>query len=473
MNMKNESLWNKYLNNELEENLNLEYDYLIIGGGLAGILTAFYLKDTNKRIGILERNKIGAGVSSKMTAKVTILQDILTKIADNEIDDYLKSQIEGLKLLKNNILEYNLDCDFSKNDSYLFTIKSSNVKKLKNIKEHLDKVKFKTEFSNLELGNLEIKATLKTNESYEINPIKYLNEIVKLLKNTDIHENTNVIQVIKENDIFNVKTNREEFRAKKIIFATNYPYFLKPLLFPVKVRLEKSYIGYGDSKYKFSNRFNAINIDKEVHSVRFYKDKMIYLTGSRMIASKVDDQIGFAKVLNNGFLENCDNLWSNIDIITNDYLPIVGEVLKGMYIITGFNTWGLLSSHIGASIVANLIMKRKKYQKYMELFKPKKKLTLKKFVNSSVNIYESMNGYIKGIIKKNKLIFYSREDAMYIDNAGKCYLVKRKCPHLKCNLLFNSVEKTWDCPCHGSRFDLEGNLISGPSKYDIKTKSVK
>ena len=62
---------------------------------------------------------------------------------------------------------------------------------------------------------------------------------------------------------------------------------------------------------------------------------------------------------------------------------------------------------------------------------------------------------------------------MYIDNQGNNYIVKRKCPHLKCNLLFNSTEKTWDCPCHGSRFDLEGNIISGPSKYDIKIKNVK
>ena len=110
------------------------------------------------------------------------------------------------------------------------------------------------------------------------------------------------------------------------------------------------------------------------------------------------------------------------------------------------------------------------YLKYKEIFKPRRKLTLKKFMNSSLNIYESMNGYIKGMITKNKIIFYSKKEAMYIDNNGKYYIVKRKCPHLKCNLLFNSIEHTWDCPCHGSRFDLEGNLISGPSKYDIKIR---
>ena len=93
---------------------------------------------------------------------------------------------------------------------------------------------------------------------------------------------------------------------------------------------------------------------------------------------------------------------------------------------------------------------------------------LKKIGNSTYNIYENINGFIKGIITKNKLIFYSKDHAMYVDNDGMCYLVKRKCPHLKCNLLFNEVEKTWDCPCHGSRFDLSGNVITGPSKYNIR-----
>ena len=86
----------------------------------------------------------------------------------------------------------------------------------------------------------------------------------------------------------------------------------------------------------------------------------------------------------------------------------------------------------------------------------------------SKDVYENINGFLKGIFTKNKLVFYSKDKAIYVSNDGYCYIVKRKCPHLKCNLLFNEVEKTWDCPCHGSRFDLFGNVIAGPSKYNIK-----
>ena len=473
--MKNESLWNSYLESskkELKEDISC--DVLIIGGGLSGLLTAYYLKDSNLQVTVVERNKIGSGITSKMTGKVTLLQDILSKISDKDIELYIKSQIDGLNLLKKNIEENKLDCDFFKNVSYLFTTKKSNQKKLEKIKNIFEKLKLDIKEDNLNIHNIKVKYALKMENAYEINPIKYLNEIRKLLTNVNIYEKVNVLEIIKEKGIFTVKTsNNLKIIAKKIVFATNYPYFLKPLFFPLKVRMEKSYIGYGDTSLELKERFNAINIDKDKYSLRFYKNKMLYLRESRIISSKVNDEKGFLKIKNDVVLKNINNLWSNEDIVTNDNLPIIGMVSDGMYILTGYNAWGILSSHIGSLMIANMIKKRKKYLKYQELFSPKMKLSLKKFLNSSLNIYESINGYLKGIITKNKLILYSRDKAIYVADNGYCYLVKRKCPHLKCNLIFNSVEKTWDCPCHGSRFDLEGNVIAGPSKYDIKVKSVK
>lgn len=467
MNMENKSLWSKYLKesfNTLEKDI--ECDTLIIGGGISGILTAYYLNESKQNVVLVERNSIGSGISSKMTAKVTILQDILIKIDEKDLNLYLKSQLEGLKLLKNNINDNNIECDLKINNSYLYTSKKTNIKKLKKIEKYLENNNINYQEENINLDELDSKFSIKIKDSYEINPIKYINEIVNLSNNIKFYENTNIIEVIKEDNCYIARTNSNKIICKKLVFATNYPYFLKPLFFPIKVRLEKSYIAYGKSNIE--GNFNLINIDKETNSIRFYEDKMIYLKGSRLISNKVNDTKNFNNLFNNNLIKKYDNIWSNIDIITNDYLPIIGEVFKNMYILTGYNTWGILSSHIGAKIIAHDIMKRKKYIKYQELFKPRKLINLKRFVNSSLNVYENINGFIKGTLTKNDLIFYSKDKAMYVDNNGSCYIVKRKCPHLKCNLIFNEVERTWDCPCHASRFDLYGNVLSGPSKYDIK-----
>ena len=472
--MENKSVWSKYLK-ETENKLNedLECDVLIIGGGISGILTSYYLNNSNLKVVLVERNQIGSGISSKMTAKATPLQDILTKIDEKELAPYIKSQLDGMKLLKKNVLEEKIECDFFKNDSYLFTTKKSNIKNLRKIENYLDSNRVKYKEVEFPFHDLDSKLAIKAYESYEINPIKYINEIKKLCTNIDFYENTNIIEVLKENNLFIARTMDNKIIAKKIVFATNYPYFLKPLLFPLKVRLEKSYIAYGRTDFDYKNRFNAINIDKNVHSIRFYKDKMIYLSCSRLLSSRVNDSNNFDCLLKNNLIGNYSNIWSNIDIITNDYLPIAGEVLKNMYILTGYNTWGILSSHISSYMVSNMILKKRVCLKYQELFKPRKKITLKKFTNSSINVYENISGFIKGIMNKNEMIFYSRDKAMYIDETGNSYIVKRKCPHMKCNLLFNEVEKTWDCPCHASRFDLSGNVISGPSKYNIKLDDLK
>ena len=135
--MKTNSIWEEYLSSNYEKlNKNTECDILIIGGGIAGILTAYYLKDSNLNITLVDRNKLLSGITSKMTAKVTILQDILTKISDKNICKYIESQLDGLKLLKENINELNIECDFYKNDSYLYTTKNNNINKIKKL-EHL------------------------------------------------------------------------------------------------------------------------------------------------------------------------------------------------------------------------------------------------------------------------------------------------------------------------------------------------
>ena len=283
-----------------------------------------------------------------------------------------------------------------------------------------------------------VENVAKNNLSYEINPIKYLNEIINNLDNVNIYENTNIIKVEKLIDYYICKTSDNNYiKTKKVVFACNYPYFIKPIFFPLKVKLERSNIIYGKSKY--IGKYNLINIDKDIYSIRFYKDKMIYLSNNKFLSH-------FKCNINSNYINNINYYWTNMDIITNDYLPIIGEIKNDMYIITGFNTWGILSSHIGAKYLSNLILNNKEYLKYKDIFKVNKEISFQKVINSLTNIYESVNGYIKGL--------------KYLNNPT--------CPHLKCKLIYNKLEHTWDCPCHGSRFNENGKVISGPSKYDIK-----
>ena len=149
-------------------------------------------------------------------------------------------------------------------------------------------------------------------------------------------------------------------------------------------------------------------------------------------------------------------LWSNKDIITNDYMPYVGYIKKNMIIATGFNTWGMTNGILSGKIISDLILGRN--SKYIKLFSPKRSLNL--------NVITNITGNLSSIIKANSTynskikysIINSKEVATYTDENGT-HTVYTTCPHMGCKLIFNEVEKTWDCPCHGSRFNLDGHSI--------------
>ena len=175
--------------------------------------------------------------------------------------------------------------------------------------------------------------------------------------------------------------------------------------------------------------------------------------------------------------DNFDYIWSNKDIITNDYLPLIGKIDEdddGVLIACGYNTWGMTNATLAGMVLRDIILKRQ--NKYIELLRPDRLLSWNKVVRFFPDAY----GSVKAILKSgkgnvnNKNVIYTKLDgknvAIYKDENNKEHIVLNRCPHMKCGLVFNEVEKTWDCLCHGSRYDIDGKCIEGPSNQDITFK---
>ena len=170
-------------------------------------------------------------------------------------------------------------------------------------------------------------------------------------------------------------------------------------------------------------------------------------------------------------------MWSNKDIITSDYLPYIGLIEDNLLIATGYNTWGMTNSTIAGSVISDIILNKE--NKYINLFNPKRSFNMGKLLNFPLVLGSNVKSYVGSLINKNKS-WYSenikfmnldgKSVGIYTDDKNKEHIVYNKCPHMKCGLIFNEVEKTWDCPCHGSRFDISGKCIEGPSNYDITYK---
>jgi len=492
--MNNGSLWLKGIKTKLLPSLkkDIETDVLIIGGGITGITTAFYLRDTELDVTLIDSDKIGYGVTSKTTGKLTYLQeDILTKIKNiygrKRANSYLESQKYAIELVRDNIIDYNIKCNFESNCSYVFTNQSSNVSKIK----ELDKLLDKCNNNNKLVSNLPIKypckAATKITDSAVFHPLKYVLALKDICLKRGIHlyERTKAINLEKLEDGYIVHTMTNKIKAKKVILACHYPFFLIPGLFPFKTYLEKSYVASGTiDKNKM---FNAISLD-DVHSIRYYsdsKDHIIYAGLSRPLGSNMDNEKNYKKLfwhIKANLTKDINYYWFNYDVMTTDHMPIIGYYEKdnpNLLIGTGYNTWGMTNGTLAGKILSDIIKDEK--NKYEDMFSPTRNLNLTKILNLTSSNIKSGFTYVLSKVKNN-YAFYpdnvkveyrnGQKCGIYIDEENKEHVVSNICPHMKCNLMFNTIDKTWDCPCHGSRFNIDGKAIKGPSVYDISIKDT-
>ena len=477
--MKKTSIWMNINNISCKQlDHNLEVDVLIIGGGITGLSTLLELQNSHLKTILVERNICGHGVTARSTAKITYLQEkILMNIRKSSYDtasQYLKSQIDAVQRFSNIINKNHIDCDLQEVSSYIFTNDEKNVTKLEDeynflISNHVTVKKTK-------LKDIDNILALKVDHTYTIHPLRYINHLKRTMKDS-IYENSKVEAIDKKDGYYYSKVNHYVVKSKYVVLATHYPYFLVPLLFPFKNHVETSYIGA--KEVKSSQDISAISIDKPCISMRYYengkKNYLIYLFQSLASCNIKSIQDNFDE-LNSKY--SFDYIWSNKDIITNDYLPYIGRVYKDddtLLIGCGYNTWGLTNGCLAGKILADIITQ--KDNPYIHLFSPHRHINLNKIVRLPIDLGCSLKAMVKSTKANvnNSKVIYKKIDgknvAIYRDSKGKEHIVLNKCPHMKCGLLFNEVEETWDCLCHGSRFTIDGKCIEGPSNFDISFKS--
>lgn len=471
--MKNVSIWKDTVKSVSYKKLekDITTDVLIIGGGMTGISTLYHLRQSNLEVVLVEQNKIGMGVTGNSTGKLNFLQDSLYQKIMKNFDEevagkYLKSQLEAIELAVDIIKENDFNCDLVPVTSYVYTNQDNEIDALKELQMFLEKNGIPVLIGDNKL--VQSKYMIGVENTYLFHPLKFVSLLAKKSYQNNIYENTSVVKVEKDDDYYFCYTDSCKIRAKWVVVASHYPYFNFPFLFPIKGSLEKSYLCA--SKYK-EKETSLISYKEPFVSIRTYQDYLIYLSNSHNISSKLDDKEHYAELKKKvGDLDIVpDYMWSNIDIMTNDSLPYIGEIGDRLLIGTGYNTWGMANGILAGKILADRILGNS--NPYFELFYPKRR-NLSNIVEGVKDGYYSAASYVKGYFLRGNTdkVEYQEKDgkrvAIYRDKDGE-HIVYTKCPHMGCNLVFNEVEKTWDCPCHASRFDIDGHCISGPANRNI------
>ncbi len=476
-----ESVWSESCKLEKRESLNkdIKTDILIIGAGVAGLVTAYLLKEQGKDVVLIDKGRIAGGNTKNTTAKVTSQHDLIyhkliSEFGEEKARQYAKANELAIKKYKELIEGKKIDCDFEEKAAYVYSVDKVDV--IKEEVEAANKLGINAEFvENLDLP-FNVKGAIKFNNQGQVNPLKLLKSISEDLT---IYENTRALEV-KENLVV---TDKGEITANHIVVATHYPIIKTEGGYHfLQMHQERSYVlaleGAGDIDGMY------IDANKKGYSFRTYKD-LLLLGGIRQRTGENKEGGSYdalRKVAKDLFPEAREKYhWSAQDCMTVDGIPYIGKAsdeMSNVYAITGFNKWGMTSAMVAAMIISDMILGKE--NEFSEIFSPKRF----DFTASVKNMTKDMSKLAKNLITKKisissgdiehikngdaEIIEYNGEKVgVYKDADGKAFIVSAICTHMGCELQWNRDELTWDCPCHGSRFDYEGKVINSPTTKDI------
>lgn len=475
------SIWSKSYNVKERESLSedKEVEAVVIGAGIAGLLTAYALKKKGVEVIIIDSGKILNGNTKNTTAKITIQHDLIYDKLIKEFNEenakkYADANSMAIKDYKKIIEENKIECDFEELDAYVYTLDKPD----KIIKEHEAAIKLGIESEIVDEIELPIKIAkaIKFKKQAQFNPIKFLNFIAKDL---DIYENTKAVD-IKDGVVI---TDRGNITAKHIVVATHFPIINVPGYYFLRMHQERSYVVALENAQELNGMY--IDENKDGYSFRGYKNLLLLgggdtRTGNSLEKGSYNKLREYAKFLYPGSKEKYN--WSAQDCMTSDGLPFIGKYSKEMpnvYVATGFNKWGMTTSMVASMIISDNILGKENM--FQEIFSPERFDITASIKNFLVDGAETAYNFIAQKINMpvetlenienghGKIITFDGDKVgVYKDNSGKAYAVSTKCPHLGCELKWNSDDLSWDCPCHGSRFDYKGMLLDSPSIKDLK-----
>ncbi|HVW44492.1 MAG TPA: FAD-dependent oxidoreductase [Amycolatopsis sp.] len=460
-----------------------EADVAVIGAGIAGLTTAYRLAAEGRSVVVLEALQVGSGVTGHTTAKISAqhalkYHHLASRKGPGAARDYGRSQLEALDWIATTSAGLGIDCAFERQDSYVYTTERRKVGQLRREADAAHDAGLPASFvPEIDLP-VDAAGAVRFTGQAQFHPRRWLLGLADAFERHGglVIEQTPVIKV-EERSVPVVHTARGRVRARDVVVATHYPIFDRGLFF-ARLNPVRDLVVAGAGRVP-----PGMYLEATTHrSVRSYNGMVLlggehYRTGERV---DVEARYGTLAEAAAGFgVTEVTHRWSAHDMSTIDAVPYVGRyhpATRHLWVATGFGQWGMTGGTSAGLLLDKLI--RNEDSPYKPLFDPNRfdlrsALTLARdnitvarhFVAEHVRAATTPSTTDdpapgEGRVTRRRNGQFA---ATYQPAEGSPRTVSARCTHLGCLVTFNNAEKTWDCPCHGSRFDTDGKVIEGPA----------
>lgn len=428
------SLWNETVTRPAFPTLesDTETDVLIIGGGIAGILTAYFLQQNDVPYILVEKDRICGGTTGNTTAKITFQHGLcyhkmLQSSGLERADMYL--QANRMAFGKYAALCREIDCGYEIKNNYVYA--TDDRQKLEDEISALSKIGYNAVFAkDLPLPVNTVGAVCFEDQA-QFHPLRFLYAIAKGL---NIYEHT----FVREMEGTTAVTDRARISAGKVIVTTHFPMINKHGSYFLKLYQHRAYVMALENAQNVDGMY--VDESRTGFSFRNYGDLLLLGGGGHRTGKSGgnwDELRQFAREQYPRATERY--FWAAQDCMSLDHIPYIGRYSKNtadLYTASGFNKWGMTGAMLSAVLLSDRICGR--HNGFEEAFDPSRSIIRPQLF---VNGFES----IKNLLTPTK----------------------KRCPHLGCALKWNPAEHSWDCACHGSRFDESGKVLDNPANGDL------
>ncbi|WP_053375662.1 FAD-dependent oxidoreductase [Paenibacillus sp. FJAT-27812] len=477
---------------------NLETDVVVVGGGISGITTAYLLAKEGLRVVLIEAGRLLNGTTAHTTAKITaqhdlIYDELIQREGEEKAALYYKANHEALQFMKQTIEQNDIDCGFSVQDAYVYTNSNEYINKLE--KEMSAYAALGIPGAYLDQTPLELpaRAAVVMHNQAQFHPLQYLSALVLKFVEAGgtIYENTTAVDVEPGAHPQVITSKGRRMTCKHVVSCTHFPFYDGLGFYFARMHADRSYVlgVHVEDKWSEGMYLSAEDPKRSIRYVNTAKHEKLLLIGGQSHKSgqgvcTINHYEELRKFATSHFrLKEIAYRWSAQDLATGDNIPYIGRITASspnVFLATGYRKWGMTNGTAAALLIRDLIMEKENV--YEGLYAPSRPTTLGALKNLIVDNADVAKHLIAG---KLELVHKHPEDlavdegsvvklhgkraGAYKDSEGKLFLVDTTCTHMGCEVEWNNGDRTWDCPCHGSRFSYRGEVVDGPAEEPLKT----